>query len=626
VWLLVAACALLWACGKSDTIATLATAAGPVERQHGDTTWKSAAVGAKFVLGDAARTADGGATLDVTGGATITMLEHTVLRFGGTGEAQKISVELGAIDLVGTGAYGLDVGEVKLTDHAKIRITATGAGASSIELSVGAAQISKGGQTVSLELGKSIEVTANGGLDIGGTVVTPTAHDAGVADAPVPIDAAVAATDGAQVEIIGGKAETQGSDDKTWKPLPAGSATIPKGTKLRIGNGTTAKLTASGTTLEMVGGSRATVGPDLVITLDAGGAKAVVAAGGTGSIGVPSGAIAMVATPQSTTELKLDVGGRDTKVSLMKGGTAKVTAGGGTLDMNRGDSAAILHPSGAIHPLEQIPSYFDFRIGVGDSFTVHDPRPPTAIQFQFLGKCPGGGVIELDHDSSFRTARLSPGTDNANFMVPPGSWAYRLRCGDGEGKAVAAGHIYVGHDDGRKPLPPNGPNLDKVDADGRNYNVTYQSLIPNLEVHYKGAPGAGALKLHLAQGGKDQTFDAKNDKVTVPGSQLKETSYTYWFDRDGVKTDKVSTLKIDSDPNAAQVYIEAPPNAQPFGASIDVKGAVLPGWSAAIEGVEVPIDRQRRFEASIPPPPGQALAIRLSHPKRGVHYYLRRAK
>jgi hypothetical protein len=55
---------------------------------------------------------------------------------------------------------------------------------------------------------------------------------------------------------------------------------------------------------------------------------------------------------------------------------------------------------------------------------------------------------------------------------------------------------------------------------------------------------------------------------------------------------------------------------------------VLPGWSANIDGVEIPVDKgTRRFRATVPAPQGaNALAIRLAHPQRGVHFYLRRGK
>jgi len=115
-------------------------------------------------------------------------------------------------------------------------------------------------------------------------------------------------------------------------------------------------------------------------------------------------------------------------------------------------------------------------------------------------------------------------------------------------------------------------------------------------------------------------------KLLVLGTKLKEGTYTYWIDRNGVKDPKVSTLTIDFDNTAPQVYIESPANGKPFDADIDVRGAVLPGWTAAVDAVAIPIDKQRRFAAKVPKPAGNALAIKLSHPQRGVHYYLRRGK
>ena len=80
-------------------------------------------VGARFYVGDAARTADGAAYLAVLGSAKITMQPHTVLRFGGQAGEGKIAVELGAIDLSGTGSYGLDIGDVRLS-KGSVRVTA----------------------------------------------------------------------------------------------------------------------------------------------------------------------------------------------------------------------------------------------------------------------------------------------------------------------------------------------------------------------------------------------------------------------------------------------------------------------------------------------------------------------
>jgi hypothetical protein len=304
-------------------------------------------------------------------------------------------------------------------------------------------------------------------------------------------------------------------------------------------------------------------------------------------------------------------------------GAARLTGEGNSiLDMNRGESAT-LKKNGVIRVIDAIPSYFDFRLAVGDTATVHDPKGATAVQFQFGGKCAQGGVIELDKDNRFRTAKISSGKENANIMVEGGSWAYRLRCtsGGSEGNAVASGRIAVKRDAGSRKLPPPQKPI-PVDADGRKWRVSYQSVVPSLIFGMKGA--GSSFKLTLAQGGKAETFEGSKGSVTVKGDKLKEGTYTYWFVVDGVKQAKTSTLIIDFDQTAPQVYIESPGNGKPWTAPIEVKGAVMLGWSAAVEGITLPIDKQRRFKAAVDAPPGQALAIRLSHPERGVHYYLRR--
>ena len=68
---------------------------------------------------------------------------------------------------------------------------------------------------------------------------------------------------------------------------------------------------------------------------------------------------------------------------------------------------------------------------------------------------------------------------------------------------------------------------------------------------------------------------------------------------------------------APQVYIESPANGAEWTGDIDVRGAVLPGWSAAVEEIAVPIDQQRQFTAKVGAPTGKALAIRLPIPSAG---------
>jgi hypothetical protein len=616
-WMLLGACSK-----KPGSIAELTKAEGPVERQDGGAAWRPAAVGTRYFLGDAARTADSTATLEVggSGGAQIVMQGHTVLRFGGTAGQSKISIESGAIDLAGTGSYALDVGDVTLSRNGKVRITSKGNGRSSVELAIGEAQVAANGQTFDLAIGKSVDVDSATKLPV----------DAGVPDARVaPVDAAedapadaTEAIGDATIEVTGRRGELLAPGATTWKALPPGAGTLARGSGVRVGTGTTAKLVASTTTLELAGGARAKLGDDLAFAVELGGTKAAAVA--PARIALPGGAIALDGSARVTAEAKIDSGSRDTKITMLRGGSKLTGSGGASLVMNRGESA-LLTSTGQIRILEAIPSYFDLRVVAGESLTIHDPKPPTAVQLQFDGRCPDGGIIEVDRDARFRTAKVSSGRDFANVMVSGGTWAYRLRCttNGAEGNAVASGRISAIRDDGRRPLPKN-QGVNDIDADGRNYRISYQSAIPNVAVHVKN-PGA-VHKLHLAAGGKEQTFESSTPSIMVPGSQLHEGTYTYWVDRDGVKQDKISTLAIDFDQTAPQVYIESPINGQPWTGDIDVRGAVLPGWSAAVGAISIPIDQQRRFAAKVGIPGGNSLAIRLSHPQRGVHYYLRRPK
>lgn len=620
ILLLLLATLLAFGCGgkKGSAIAKLTKADGPVDRQQGSSDWKQAEIGTEFFIGDAARTADGSAGLEVIGGAQIAMQPHTILRFGGKDGNSRINVELGAIDLTGSGNYALDGGDVKLS-KGTVRISAKAGGKNTIELTIGEATVSNvDGGSISLEVGKALD------LDVKVTTIDAGVADAAVVDAPIdaPIDApAVAQGDDATITVTGTKAEIQAPGETAWKSLPAGAGVLAKGSTVRMGNGTTATLSARGTSLEMAGGSRAHLTDESVFSIESGVVRATAAAKSEGKVAIPGGGVALKTTSTGS-DVRVDVNTREAKVTDTRGAAKLTGSGGGELEMNRGETAT-LAKNGTIRVIEAIPSYFDFQLSVGETVTIHDPKGAAAVQFSFGGKCSEGGVIEMDHDARFRTAKVSGGKDQANLSIGAGSWAYRLRCttASGDSAAVGSGRIALVRDAGTRTLLK--PVTNDIDTDGRNYSLGYQSSIPNFAVRIKGE--GGPFVLHMATGGAEETFPGPGPKITVPGEKLKEGTYSYWIDRNGVKDPKVSTLKIYFDNTAPQVYIQSPQYGKPWGdADIEVRGAVLPGWQAAVEGVAIPMDKQLRFIAKVAKPPGQALAIKLSHPKRGTHYYLRR--
>ncbi len=606
--LFVAIACALGACGgkKKAGIAELTKASGAVERQAGIGAWAGSPVGTRFFLGDAARTADGSAQITLVGSQVLEMQPHTVLRFGpGKNNATNVKVEVGAVDIINSSQISLEIGNVNVAPGGKVRITA-----SDVELLIGRAQL----QGIELVIGKPV------GIEIGTVQVVDAAVE-------VPPDAAVTSHD-VSYDITGKGIEIQGPNDKAWAPVD-GKGTISVGAKLRVRRADAKVVLVSGTmSLELSGASsQITVRENLLLGMELGTGTATVAQATAGKVGVPGGEIDLQGAKDGPAEAKIEVNGRgEAKVSMVHGSSKLVSTNGtATFDLTGGESATLLK-AGTINPGVVIPRFFDFKIDVADapkSFAVHDPHGSTAIQFAFQDRCPSGGTVELDHSSAFKTPRVSEGKASANMLVPQGSWAWRLRCnGGGVG---SQGQVAVVADSGRRPLPAK-LSTNNIDADGRIYSIAYQSLIPNVVVKYKGTGGA-AFKLHLATGGVDEVFESTKPSVEIPGKKLKEANYTFWFDKDGVKQDKITQLKIGFDQTAAQVYIEAPADNSVFGADVEVAGAALPGWTAKVDAVEIPVnDSNRRFRAKVPPPAGGALAIaiRLSHPKLGIHYYLRR--
>ncbi len=612
----VLALSLATSCGKRKTgLATLTKAEGPVERQRNGE-WAAAKIGSWFHLGDAARTADGAAELTIAGAQLIRMDPHSVLRFAtGSSRGPNIQVELGAFDVLNTGQVGVEIGSVKIAPGGKVHITASKA-----ELIIGAAQVqSADGSVIDLEVG------------------TPRSLDSGRvevvrADAARPADAGVEAGpgdaspvgEGAEYEIAGAGAE-RSSDGKQWTAVPEGKGTIAVGSRLRLKKaGTTARLVSHGMSLELSGASsQIAIRDNLLLGVEQGVATATVPAATKGTLAVPGGQVEIIAPPGASGQARLDVSAKgDANVAVIHG-AAKLVTSAASLEMATGETAAVVR-AGAIHPGVVVPKYFDFQIVAGETaraLWIHDGKGATAIQFSFNGKCPGTGTIEADRDTRFRTPRISEGKDVANILFPAGTWHWRLRCG----AESLGGRVTIVRDSGRRPLPPN-PSKNHIDADGRNYTIAYQSLIPVVAVHAKGS--GTKFTLHVASAGTEQVFDAESPTVEIPSGKLKEGSYALWFERDGVRQDKITTLRIAFDQTAAQVYIESPVDGQPFGDEVPLAGAALPGWTAAFDGIEIPVieTATRRFKARVPRPRSgaQALAIRLSHPQLGTHYYLRR--
>jgi hypothetical protein len=289
-----------------------------------------------------------------------------------------------------------------------------------------------------------------------------------------------------------------------------------------------------------------------------------------------------------------------------------------------GPEEAVLSPESA-GARSRGPDRVDFLAAAGDSFAVHDPKPPTAIGFSQSG-CPGGSILTLD--GGRRGGRETVGSARVSAEFASGSHRYVVSCleaNGAKGKEVAQGSISVFADAGLRRLARTAP-LTSVDTDGRRYTVLYQTLLPKVSVRWPNAPTATSFVLSVRSPQGTKTFSSKAASYLFAPGALAEGEHVLAFEGDG-KRSKPTSIMIRFDNAAPTASLSSPADGSfASGASVLVAGSALPGWSVSAGGRELTQDDQNRFSAQVSAPAAErALVIRFSQAGRGVHYYLRRS-
>jgi hypothetical protein len=255
-------------------------------------------------------------------------------------------------------------------------------------------------------------------------------------------------------------------------------------------------------------------------------------------------------------------------------------------------------------------------IPMGETATIHDVADKPRLEIRNTGVCPNLIVAELARDHRFKDPITADGTDSIPLELEHGTYAYRVRCEYG-GPIAASGRLRIVRDNANRKPAPKAPDSSTVFADGRSYRIGYQSTVPRIK--FSTSARGKRYDLHVvASTGLKATYQSPTHNISVGG--MKEGSYSFWFDVDGKRETKVTTLIIDFDQTAPQLYIDTPTTWPP---TVDVRGAALPGWSLSIDGADVPVQDDRRFAARVEL--RDAVVLRAVHPQRGVHYYVRHA-
>jgi hypothetical protein len=409
--------------------------------------------------------------------------------------------------------------------------------------------------------------------------------------------------------------------------LAPGAAQLPQGARLVVPDGVSVEVSRGDDRVVVAGQADVVVGRDGAALIEAKTGRVMMVSPSAGTrIDVPGGSIVLA------------VGGggnAQAQVSLDRG-TAHVVSNTGQLELRGRAGVAVLTPgqSGtldgagvAVADVKE-PSAADVTVPGGESPVVHSPRGAAAVRIRFDGVCAGDALVDVGSGRATRTMFVSGALSAVVVPLAVGAHRYRVRCVDAgvPGEAKQTGTIQILRDGGAAPLPRSAPH-DFIDADGRKYSVLYQNVLPQITVRWPHAPDQ-PTSLHLERGaGKVETIHAPSGTAVLPAGAVEEGSYRLWFeaDADGATRSPDTTLKIAFDNAAPAAEVLQPVDGQsPAEGTVHVAGVALEGASVSVNGVAVQMDPEFRFRGDVPAPVGdRSIAIRIAHPLRGVHYYLR---
>ena len=405
---------------------------------------------------------------------------------------------------------------------------------------------------------------------------------------------------GIGVEVGGAEVEAP-ADDALAFTTAFGNARVERGSRVRVSGGEDARF-------EVVMGSALVDGDGGSVTLSVGD-RFVIQVGGA----VLERGSAQRRDAGRPRALIVDAGApSDLSALITDSGAADASDAPGTDD--GAGSASVPEDTAAA----------DFSIAAGETATIHDPSAPTAVRFRFGAGCTTGGTVELARTgSSFSRALRASGRTSATLTVPNGAHAYRVRCGGGA--PFASGTVRVSRDAGTATLPRRAPRT-TVDADGRRYTVLYQTLLPIITLRWRRAPEAPNYIISVERaGGRAEETTSRVADHTFAAGHFGDGSYTFTFrTADGRVRTAPTSMRIDFDNATPAAHLDAPSARAQVAGGVTVSGTAGEGAAVSVGGRALDTDRSGRFSGQASPAGGErCIALRVAHPQRGVHYYLR---
>jgi len=433
------------------------------------------------------------------------------------------------------------------------------------------------------------------------------------------------------VRVLSGEAEIESEEEITLQ-TELGTAVLAPGTRLRIhgSNGTeTIDVVVGRVQLESIDGGSRTVnqGDHYVVNV--------------------SGAILETLEPnrthglldsfdQDATLVPIDPDGDRTPEAVGDGGLS-TTEDGSSLsngDQDASDQNPGPNESGdggndtdprnpRRNALTIEPSQAEVAFSPGENPTIHNLADTTGIHFAGSAACTTGTTVEISTRTTTQTASSSS-PDGVAVLLSPGLYTYSVRC---RGRSRVTGRIRIVRDSGNAPMPRRAPR-NNISLDGMNYNVSYQNLLPEIQVQWRSASGGPYVLTVRSESGRQQIFRSNSATILLNSGQVAEGRHTLVMAsaQDPNRHSAQTGMEIRFDNAAPSAEISEPPgHAILTGPTVHVAGSALAGSSVVVSGTRLALDGQNRFRGDVRIPVGhRALSIRIAHPRRGVQYYLRR--
>jgi ferric-dicitrate binding protein FerR (iron transport regulator) len=615
-------------CSKSEALAILVEEQGAIERDTASQvgTWSAAKISAEFFVGDGVRSGKASrAALTLSDKSRLGLEESTIVRFlekPSGSKSERIDLQMGEATIeVGSEPLSLetDVGLAVIEPGTRLSLKKDGKGLR-YEVSVGLARFEgKNGEKTDVAAGQGVAV-AIGAAQLERYETKPAAAPPPSATEPAAAPPAPPPPSGdITARVQGNGATLRAPGATTFARLSAGESRFAAGSTLRLTGGTSTEVTRGGERATLRGAGEFVVGQEGQSFIQTqGGGIAFSGVTTEVQVAVPGGTI--VVKTGASADVRVD---KESSRVAVSAGSVELRGPSGTEQLSAGEEGT-LGAKGTTGVAGRGPGYVDFVAGAGASFAVHDPKPPTAIGFSTGGACSEGAVVDVD-----KGRIRSRGNGVVSVLVPAGSHRYDVHCVTSAGVAnesKAAGTVAVLRDAGTARIPRTAATT-LVDTDGRNYTVLYQNILPRISVRWPNPPASSSFTLQVASpGGKSESHSSSAAAYSFASGALREGVHRLTFDAGGGGRSKTTTLELRFDNAAPTATLTSPGNGFAPGSTVTVAGVALEGWTISAGGKELPLDAQLRFSGEVTAPSGErALAVQFVHPRRGLHYYLRRA-